>query len=237
MAVVFDCASDIAMFRKPYTTTSSVSFAFPPPTAVAGLIAAVIGLENGAEKRSDTAAYWEGLPGTQIAVAIRKPLKWLRASLNFWNVKNPAKAPHIQVKHQFVSFPEYRIYVRGGVEEKLSEKLKNGEFIYTPFLGTAYAIASLKYVGSCNDVDVAETSVSLSSMLPFRDGDGIKVDFAAGQKVFKERVPFEFSKDRKFQCSITVLYSDSSKTLNLKERGNADVSRCFDETVAWFPKW
>ena len=48
MAVMFDCSSDMALFRKPYTTTSSVSFAFPPPSAIAGLVSAIIGLDNGA---------------------------------------------------------------------------------------------------------------------------------------------------------------------------------------------
>ncbi|MGB4656082.1 MAG: CRISPR-associated protein Cas5, partial [Bacillota bacterium] len=44
---VFEASGPIAMFRKPYTTTSSVSFAFPPPTAIAGMIAAIIGIPNG----------------------------------------------------------------------------------------------------------------------------------------------------------------------------------------------
>ena len=38
MAVVFEVSGRMAMFRKPYTTTSSISFAFPPPSAIAGLI-------------------------------------------------------------------------------------------------------------------------------------------------------------------------------------------------------
>jgi hypothetical protein len=31
VATVFEVTGPVAMFRKPYTTTSAVSFAFPPP--------------------------------------------------------------------------------------------------------------------------------------------------------------------------------------------------------------
>ena len=73
MAVIFDCSSSMAMFRKPYTTTSSVSFAFPPPSAVAGLIAAIVGIDNGAWDGGAKAAYWNELAGTRIALSILSP--------------------------------------------------------------------------------------------------------------------------------------------------------------------
>lgn len=63
MAVIFDCSSDIAMFRKPYTTTSSVSFAFLPPTAAAGLICAIIGEDNESADDGCNAAYWRRMAG------------------------------------------------------------------------------------------------------------------------------------------------------------------------------
>ena len=75
MAVIFDCSSSMAMFRKPYTTTSSVSFAFPPPSSVAGLIAAIIGLDNGAWDGGAKAAYWKELAGTRIALSILNPTR------------------------------------------------------------------------------------------------------------------------------------------------------------------
>jgi CRISPR-associated protein Cas5h len=43
-ALVVDVWSDYAHFRKPYTTSSPLTFAFPPRTALAGLVAAIVGL-------------------------------------------------------------------------------------------------------------------------------------------------------------------------------------------------
>ena len=235
MAVVFDCSSNMAMFRKPYTTTSSVSFSFPPPTAIAGIIGAIVGIDHCADKKAYSAAYWDELAGTSVAVGIRNRLRWLSASLNLWNMKNPGKAPHIQVKHQFVAYPEYRIYVRGRIEEELRKRLEKEEFVYTPFMGAAYALASIKYVGSCEEVAVTEDVLNLDSVLPL--SEGIELNIASCGRVFKEIVPFQLTDCRSLAKAITVLYTDDTKMLSLKKWGAADVTRCLEDTVAWFPRW
>ena len=53
----------------------------------------------------------------------------------------------IQVKHQFVIKPRYCIYVDGGIEGKLLYMLKRESFKFTLYLGTAYAIADIQYIG------------------------------------------------------------------------------------------
>jgi CRISPR-associated protein Cas5h len=237
MSVVFDCSSDIAMFRKPYTTTSSVSFAFPPPTAIAGLIGSIVGLDNNASEHASNAAYWSALSGTSVAVSIKKSVKWLRAATNFWNTKDPQKSPHIQVKHQFVFRPEYRIFVKNGIESRLREKLEKNSFIYTPYLGVAYALAEVSYVGCFEDVSVSEDLISVGTVLPFYDD--VQLEFAAKlPRVFKEIVPFRLGEDRSLLESKTVLYSDvGNNKLTLKNRGSVNVTRSMDEFVAWFPEW
>lgn len=236
MAVVFDCSSNMAMFRKPYTTTSSVSFAFPPPTAVAGLIGAIVGLDHAASRNASNSHYWDALSGTRIAVSIREPIKWLRAAVNFSNLKNPQQAPHIQVKHQFVASPKYRIYVKHGVEGILREKLERNSFVYTPYLGVAYALAQIDYVGFCNDAAVADDEVLLDTVLPL-DAE-VEIDIAKSAAVFKEIVPLQFTVERALMKSVTVLYAcTKQRKLVLKKRGSADVTRCMDDTVAWFPAW
>lgn len=235
MAVIFDCSSNIAMFRKPYTTTSSVSFVFPPPTAVAGIISAILGIDNESHVDGGSAAYWPELKGTSVAVKLCNPVKWFRGTLNFWNVKNPQKSPHIQVKHQFLLEPKYRIYVRGSLEERLRERLCRGDFIYTPCLGVAYAIADICYHGSCDAEPVKGSSEAIDTIVPL--SEGISIDFVASQKIYKEIVPFTFNEKRALQQTQTVLYSDSVSKIVLKEMGGLDVTRCVDEIVAWFPEW
>ena len=240
MAVIFDCSSSMAMFRKPYTTTSSVSFAFPPPTAIAGLVAAIIGLDNGAAANASSAGYWGELSGTKVAVSLRRPIKWLRAALNFWNIKNPQSTPHIQVKHQFVAFPEYRVNVKGGVEKALRERLERNSFVYTPFLGVAYALAHIEYVGFCDDTPAGSEDYDVNSVIPWNDAQ--ELDLHASKSVFKEIVPLRLTCNRALAQSVKVVYSGSDTgKLVLKKRGNADVTRCVtrdvEDVVAWFPEW
>ncbi|MDO4559819.1 MAG: type I-B CRISPR-associated protein Cas5b [bacterium] len=235
MAVIFDCSSNIAMFRKPYTTTSSSSFVFPPPTAIAGIISAILGIDNESHVDGGSAAYWPELSGTSVAVKICNPVKWFRGTLNFWNVKNPQKSPHIQVKHQFLLEPKYRIYVRGPLEGKLLERLSNGDFIYTPYLGVAYAIADIDYQGSCDASPVEDDVETIDTIVPL--SDGLAIDFVASKKIYKEIVPFAFNEKRALQRTMPVLYSDSVGKIVLKEMGGLDVTRCMGEVVAWFPEW
>lgn len=235
MAVIFDCSSDIAMFRKPYTTTSSISFVFPPPTAVAGIIGSILGIDNESHVDGCNAAYWSELSGTSVAVKICAPVKWFRGTLNFWNVKNPQKSPHIQVKHQFLLEPRYRIYVKGSLEERLRERLSCGDFIYTPYLGVAYAISDIYYRGSCEAMPVSRGGEAVDTIVPL-NGD-ISIDFLASQKIYKEIVPFSFNEKRALRQTLPVLYSDSVNKIVLKEMDGLDVTRCMDEVVAWFPEW
>lgn len=44
--LVFDLWGDLGHFKKPYTTTSPLSYAFPPRPTVAGIISAIVGLKK-----------------------------------------------------------------------------------------------------------------------------------------------------------------------------------------------
>lgn len=237
MATVFEISGQMAMFRKPYTTTSSVSFAFPPPTAVAGLISAIVGISNGSDQDACNANFWEQLKGTKISIAILNNLKWGRYTVNFWNVKEPQKNPHIQVKHQFVKNPRYRIYVEGGLEKQLYPQLQKNSFVYTPYLGVAYALADIQLIGNYRTEPVLEKTLSCDTVIPWDESIKLGNIIETGG-VFKEQVPYKMDSKRTFLQSISVLYPPCPDTkLLLKERGDADVTKCGEDVVAWFPEW
>ncbi|NLZ39596.1 MAG: type I-B CRISPR-associated protein Cas5 [Firmicutes bacterium] len=238
MAVAFNVSAPIAMFRRPYTTTSSVSFPIPPPTAIAGLLGAIIGLPNGSDEKAFYAKYWDEMKGTKIALSVINPISWFLTSINFWNLKEPQKSPHIRVKHQFVRQPKYRIYVHGGVEEKLRQHLENGTFIYTPFLGTAYAIAEIEYLGQFPLQAVEENEISLASVLPLLDNQTVKIDIFASKGIFRDTLPFSLSSERSLIKTINTIYTSSAKEkIHLTSWEGLDVTAYKDEYIAWFPAW
>ena len=236
MAVVFEVSGQMAMFRKPYTTTSSISFAFPPPTAIAGLISGIVGISNGSDEDSCNARYWEALIGTKVSVALRSNISWMWHAINFWNVKEPQKNPHIQVKHQFVIKPRYCIYVDGGIEGKLLYMLKRESFKFTPYLGTAYAIADIKYIGHFETEPLEKGEISVDTVIPW-DKDIKILNILDIGGAFKEEMPFRMDETRKLVESIEVLYSPSPEKKLLIDKGARDVTKCGNDVVAWFPRW
>lgn len=236
MATVFEASAAIAMFRRPYTTTSSVSYPLPTPTAVAGLIAAITGLSSGCEKRGFSAQYWQQLRGTRIAIQMLAPLKWHTETINFWNVKNPAKSPHIQVKHQFISRPRYRFYVHGSLEEELKRHLTQGTFVYTPYLGVAYAVADLRYCGHYPWKQITLEEVAVSTVVPYIGN--LELDVVKSGGAFRERIPYRLTQDRALVETLPIFYqTDPDKKLQLIKWGELDVTRCGEDIVAWFPEW
>ena len=237
MAIAFEITSSIAMFRRPYTTTSSVSFPFPPPTTVAGLLSGIIGLNNDSHQEAHNAKYWEQIEGTKIAVSVLNPISWFIGSLNFWNLKEPQKAPHIRVKHQFVKNPKYRLYVHGGVEEELKTHLEKETFIYTPTLGTAYAIADINYLGEFPITSVKGETAVINSVLPLLNNEDIKINVLASKKIFRDVLPFKLTGERQLLESINVLYSSPEEKLHLLSWEGLDVTNYKGESIAWFPAW
>ena len=99
MVLVFDISGDMAMFRKPYTTTSLISYPFPPPTAIAGLLGAITGMDNLANsKGAGSAAFWDQMSGTRIAIGQKKPVRWMTTAVNLIKHKDTSgdMAEHIR---------------------------------------------------------------------------------------------------------------------------------------------
>lgn len=236
MAVVFEISGDYAMFRKFYTTTSSVSYPFPPPTAVGGILCAIIGEGNNSENAAHFANYWNTLYGNRVAISIMNQTRWYTASVNFWNFKNPEKAIHNIIKHQFVKNPRYRIYVEGPIEERLVPFLQSGSFVFTPYLGTAYSLANITYIGSFESKPAGEDATFVKSIIPIEIKP--KIDFVKTGGVFKDIVPFQMDVERTLEKSITVFYPANFSTgIYVKNPSEIGAVNVGDDTIVFLPRW
>lgn len=241
MALVFDVEGDMALFRKPYTTTSMVSYPFPPPTALAGLIAGIIGINHGASQNAKNACYWEKMTGIQVGIGLRSPVRWMNTAVNLMKYKTPNAdmSEHIQVKHQLVKNPCYRVFVRGGeIYKDLKQRLEQDEFIYTPCLGVAYALADIKYQGEYEAAD-AEMNLGFSTIVPAYEG--LELDIVSSGAVFSEHIPAQMTVNRRLSSTIQVYYAQPGKTdsslLYVRNQGTLQSSIVNGEKVAWFNAW
>jgi len=249
VVLVFDVWSDIAMFRKPYTTTSQVSFAFPPPTAIAGLVSAIVGTDHGASLEASKADFWNGMKNTRVAIGLLSPVRWFSTTINLLKFKTPNgnMDEHIQSKHQMLKQPRYRIYLQdGNLYASLKCRLERKEFIFTPCLGTAYAIAEMQYVGEYEEKPVNDQETWVDSIVPLYNG--VHLDVMKSRGLHRERVPFQMNGQRELLQTVSVIYPEiefdestgsevHSKRIWLKGRGKLDVSQVGEERVSWFERW
>jgi len=239
--LVFDIEGEMALFRKPYTTTSMVSYPFPPPTAIAGLIGAVTGINHGAAEDAKNALFWEHMRDIQIGISIRRPIRWTNTAVNLMKFKNPNAdmTEHIQVKHQLLKKPRYRIYLKGGgIYSQLKQRLEQGEFIYTPCLGAAYALAEIYFQGE-HEALPAEEKQGFDTIVPAYNG--LELDVVRTGAVFSETVPTRMSNRRRLLNTVLVYYTQPDaqtiKPVYLRQQGTLESNLVNGEKVAWFNAW
>jgi len=134
--VGFRISSELAMFRRWYTTTTSISYPFPPPTAVAGMIGAILGIP-----REQLWAAFEG----RISIIIDNPIRIIQQGVNYVDTKREAKHKNfnIRVLHHYLYQPAYLIFYQGPWASDISTKLSQQESVYPIYLGHAYNLAEI----------------------------------------------------------------------------------------------
>jgi CRISPR-associated protein Cas5h len=240
VVLVFDISGDLAMFRKPYTTTSLISFPFPPPTAIAGLIGAITGIDNLAGSRdAGSAAFWDQLSGTRIAIGLKKPVRWMTTAVNLLKYKTSSgdMREHIQAKHQMLKDPEFRIYISGGtIYSELKKRLEREEFIFTPYLGVAYALAEIDFIGELEE-EIAQKDDYVDTVVPLYGN--LVVDVHKNRSIHRELIPYKMDVNRHSIETVDVIYPEYQlgPKIWMQDSGDVRITKVGEERVAWFEAW
>lgn len=202
--VIFDILGKTAHFRKYYTNSSSLSYYFPPRTAISGLIAGIIGMKR------DT--YYEIFSSdkTKIAISIKTPLRKIIQTINYvWaensNELNLSKGQHTQIPLEIL-FPvsdksniRYRVFFSNGNHEILDKVLvavKEQKPVYPPYLGISEFIANIEFVDYVSSIEERNGEVVLDSVLNIKYLENGKLIPSEKSVYLKEMMPFEFDKER-----------------------------------------
>jgi len=215
--LVFDVSSDYAHFRKPYTTTSSLTYSVPPRTAVIGLLGNILGIQSGGFGRSTQSGYFEKRKlGTGIRIIY--PIRKTTFNLKYLHTKNGGS---ILVPVECVVSPKYRIYVAGNDKllSDLKNKLENHETFFTPYLGISEFIASINYIGEFEGEEVKSEVFLDSVAYMFDEGE---VRFENGLNLFRETHAITMNDDRMVQQYSEVVYEKNCKKIPLLK--NAEQS-------------
>lgn len=241
--LVFDIWGDYGHFRKFYTTSSPLTFSFPPPPTIAGMLGAIYGTD----KNINEYLREFGSSRCKIALQILNPVKKVRMGLNLLetkgtNLKLPMSdknlAPRTQIRTEFLKDPRFRIYVSHGddnIFDRLSENIKKHRSFYTVSLGLSELLADFKYIGVYSAVNVNNNSseaVGLSTpvMVDNLIEDGLEIE--TGKKYFKEKIPIVMNQDRVVEKYEDVIFEPDGKIIKARAKNYCRLEN--GENIAFF---
>jgi len=209
--LTFDIWGNLGHFKKPYTTTSPLSFAFPPRPTIAGMISAIIGLD-----KTEYADHFMK-KDANIGLRIISPVKKIRISQNLIDTKRAILFSRIrqrtQIRFEYVKEPGYRIYfqhIDHHLYQRLKTCLQNHESVYTVSLGLSELLANFKFIGEFDLREVENKKpVLLNSVLPIQ----LSADFTieTGKAYFSEDMPLEMNNQRIVTQFGKVFYERDGK--------------------------
>lgn len=230
--IVLDVWGDYAHFKKIYTTSSPLTYSFPPRTAISGLIGAIIGL--------DKEEYFRHFlrKDARIGCRIISPIKKIRIGENHLNADNIKNMHLIRNRHptrrEFVKDPKYRIYIAHSDEElynNLRSLLTNHQSIYTPCLGLSQLICNFNYVGEFELKSLGEGSYAISSVVPGKNI--ISPEFEERKEYFSETLPNEMNDGREVTDYSEILFERNGEKIKANARNLWEVENDEHEQIAF----
>lgn len=213
--LVFDIFADYGHFKKPYTTTSPITYSFPSRTTIIGVIGAILGIEKNIVNEELSSE------NSNIALQILKPIKKIMIGHNLIDTKKAIKMARIktrtQVKFEYVKDVKYRIYFQSDNEyyEKLKKLLENHQTVYSLSLGLSECLANYEYIGEYNiskkvgDTDIV--SVVNTKFINFES-----VNFNTETEIFSDRFARDMKKDREVIEYSDIIFERNAKKIPLK---------------------
>lgn len=235
--LAFDWKGFMAHFRQFDANSSALSYSFPPPTVVAGMLAGVLGIEKD--------EYYERFTprNLEIAVQIVTPPRKLVQTLNYIYATSPNHLNmsgdnlHTQIPAELLvapSFPQaplhYRIFLKiaeAALAKELEEALRQSKYRYLPYLGSAPFTSWIEWLGVPKTIEplassepaIADTVVPLPALelrsLRMEALDGVLPAF------FREHVRRDFLPGREPGEIIDVVW----------ERNRGRIKAQFKEPV------
>lgn len=221
--LIFDVFGDFGHFKKFYTTSSPLTFAFPPPPTVRGMLGAIIGC--------DKSEYLKVLSNEKCKIAVRilSPIKKTRMGLNHINTKGNFWVPikkgtheaRTQIRTEFVKDPSYRFYVTHNDDDIFNELVRNirqHKTVFTLSLGLSELLAGFQYVDVIKFRELKDVEKEIISVVPMNVVEEYGITFEEGKKYFKEKMAIEMTPERVVNRYEDILYETQGNSVRSKVR-------------------
>lgn len=221
----FDIWGEFAVFRRPYSTTSPLTYPFPTRTAIAGFISAILGLDRN--------SYYEDFnkDNSGIGIQLLSPIKRTHIGQNLiatnkgyylWDIN---ENPRTQILFEVLKEPKFRIFAwlkKEDLYTSLKNRLINHTCIYTPYLGLAPMIANFQFHKEFSNIKMKkkeEKEDSLTKVVTIVPEE-YNVVSDSNHKLGRINMPTYMDTNRKPEfsnfiydaCSTTTITTETSKT-------------------------
>jgi CRISPR-associated protein Cas5h len=203
--IVFDVSAEYGHFRKFNTTTSPLSYCIPTPTAIAGLLGAILGIEReddkgkvseGNESIRQVFSPQNSRFGVRVLNKVNKVymgfnlLDTSKSAQSFFNITKPT-----QIEYELLKNPCYRIYLdwQHSKRDELIERINVKRFHFNPYLGLSQFTANVTWVG-----EKQVKKIESKNFLPFHSA----VNLSA---ISKEMTPVDFDVMKNLQVQVETL--------------------------------
>lgn len=220
--LVFRVKGQFAHWRKWFTTTSPLTYSFPPRTAILGLIGAIIGVQR------DEVPERFPLQATKTSVSLltrivkdRLPETWYHSPIRIIGRKiDLNKATEIfRANLEVVRYPHYRVifgHEDGKLMAELAARLKEKRWFYPPYLGIMGFLADIEFENEDEAEELEGNKIDLNSILPL-DEDSPSLELSpSGNYIKEERPPLEVFPGRKFNYLKMAYIESTAQPLSLK---------------------
>ena len=214
----FKIWGDYAHFKKFYTTTSPLTFEFPPPPTIIGIISAIIGLD-----KNEYLEHFQNPDDFKIALSIQNPIKKVRWTQNlidtkhcFWRIKN-----RTQIRIEFLKDSAFVIYFShkdGNIYDQLKSNLGNHKSVYSVSLGLSELLADFKFLGETKiEKTQSEKWSNINSVLPISNLiDDESIDFEVSREIFKVNFPIMMQPNRVVNKREDILFERNGKPIKCR---------------------
>ena len=157
--ISFRITGAFSAFRDPSVTSNQIVYHIPSKSAVVGLLGAMIGINRSNQLDEIYGKeYTEFFRNIKIGIQFESEPKKVMFFTNHHTFKKPSKNVPLTIKPfktELIENPIYTIYVSTDDDnyKKLVDALQKNEFVYSPYLGHVYCLAS---VSCLKQIDVHE---------------------------------------------------------------------------------
>ena len=228
--LIFDIWGEAAHFRRYDTTSSPLSWPFPPRPTVFGMLGAILGY-----KKNDYLAKFQD-ENIDVAISIQQRPRSLRISFNDTETKGVKlfrTTRHTQIRREILADARYRLFVRHtntDVQTRLTDLVRAHQSVYTVSLGQASLLADFAFVASMKPETLLlnETTVVMS-IVPFNVARPVKAPDAAPLLI--NSLPRQMTPERIVTAYQDVVYDARRSGLLICPRsdGGPATAYSFDE--------